>query len=285
MTMFRKAERRKAKARVGIAGPAGSGKTYSALKIAFGLGGKIAMIDTENGSGDLYAHLGDYDVLTLTAPFTPEKYIEGIKAAEAAGYDVLIIDSLSHAWAGEGGLLDAQGKIADSSGNSWTAWRKVTPRHNLLVETILQSKLHIIATMRSKMEYAQTEENGKKVVKKLGLAPIQRDGMEYEFTVFMDLSQEHLATATKDRTGLFDGQYFTPDESTGGRLLAWLEMGVDAPEPEEEKPILHLAAEPERKCSVCKCEITPGVETLSTRKYGKPLCLKCQKAEPVEKGA
>ena len=126
---FRKAERKQAKLRLGITGPAGSGKTYSALLIAFGLGGKIAMIDTENGSGDLYSHLGDYDICSLTAPFDVRKYLAVIAEAEKAGYDTLIIDSLSHAWSGEGGLLDMQGRIAASSksGNSYAAWREVTP--------------------------------------------------------------------------------------------------------------------------------------------------------------
>lgn len=233
MKMFRKAERCKAKLRLGITGPAGSGKTYSALQIAFGIGGKVAVIDTESGSADLYAHLGEYDVCTIEAPYTVQKYLAAIKAAEDAKYDVLIIDSLSHAWAGEGGLLDQQGKIADSGkGNSYTAWRQVTPWHNKLVDAILQSPCHIIATMRSKMEYVlSTNDKGKLEPKKVGMAPIQREGMEYEFTVVFDLSQNHVAAATKDRTSLFDGQIFTPSTDTGKMLLDWLESGADAPEP------------------------------------------------------
>jgi hypothetical protein len=278
---FVKAERKKAKLRLGIAGPAGSGKTYSALKIAFGIGGKVAMIDTENGSGDLYAHLGEYDVLTLQPPYTVDKYLEGIHAAEDAGYTTIIIDSLSHAWAGEGGLLDMQGKIADAGTNGFAAWRKVTPKHNALVEAMLQSKCHIIATMRAKTEYVlTTNEKGKQEPKKVGLAPVQRDGMEYEFTVFIDLSVEHLATTTKDRTGLFDGQYFKPDEKTGKQLLAWLEDGVEVPEPAPAPaPAPQPEATPINACSNCKIEITPGVATISTRKHGKPLCLKCQRAQ------
>jgi hypothetical protein len=289
---FRKAERKKAKARVGLSGPAGSGKTFSALEIAFGLGGPVALIDTENGSGDLYAHLGEYDVLTLQAPFTPEKYIEGIKAAEEAGYNVLVIDSLSHAWAGEGGILDIQGKITDASrsGNGYTAWRQVTPRQNAMVEAILQSKMHIIATMRSKTEYAlTTDDRGKQTPKKIGLAPVQRDGMEYEFTVFLDLSQEHIATASKDRTSLFDGQYFKPSRETGKQLLAWLEDGVEAPEPAptpaEEAPVQQEAAAAVDSpsddgvfiCSECAGPLTQGAFTISMRKYGRALCAKCQK--------
>lgn len=223
MMRFHKAERRKGRLRLGIAGPAGSGKTYSALLIAFGIGGRVAMIDTERGSGELYAHLGDYDVCPITPPFTPEKYIEAIRAAEAEGYSTIIIDSLSHAWTGEGGLLDLHGHLADRSGNSWTAWRKVTPKHNQLVEAMLQSPCHVIATMRSKMEYAQVTENGRTTVKKLGMSPIQRDGMEYEFTLFLDLDQEHVAAASKDRTSLFDGTFFRPTPDTGRILMEWLE--------------------------------------------------------------
>ena len=223
MMKFHKAQRRLSRLRLAIAGPAGSGKTYSALLIAFGLGGRVAMIDTERGSGELYAHLGDYDVCTITPPFEPEKYTTAIREAEKAGYDVIIIDSLSHAWAGEGGLLDLHGHLADRSGNSWSAWRKVTPKHNQLVEAMLQSPCHIIATMRSKMEYTQVSENGKTQVKKLGMNPIQRDGMEYEFTVFMDLDLDHVATVTKDRTSLFDGKFFKPTPETGKILIRWLQ--------------------------------------------------------------
>ncbi len=227
---FHRAQRQKAKLRLAIAGPAGSGKTYSALLIGFGLGGSIALIDTERGSGELYAHLGEYDVCSLEAPFTPEKYVEAIQSAEAAGYTTIIIDSLSHAWAGPGGVLDIHGYEVDKSksGNSWTAWRQVTPRHNDLVDAMLQSNCHVIATLRSKMEHVQTVENGKTVIKKVGMNPVQRDGMEYEFTTFIDMDQNHKASASKDRTGLFDGRVFKPTLETGGNLLQWLEVGAEA---------------------------------------------------------
>ncbi len=228
MSQFHKAERKRGKLRLAIAGPAGSGKTYSALLIAFGIGGRVAFIDTERGSGELYDHLGEYDACTLEAPFEPKKYVAAIRAAEEDGYDTIIIDSLTHAWAGTGGLLDRHGMIADKSGNSWSAWRMVTPQHNELVDALLQSSCHIIATMRSKMEYTQVEEGGKKSVKKLGMSPIQRDGMEYEFTVFMDIDQNHTASSTKDRTTLFDGQYFKPSKQTGRMLVEWLEKAPDA---------------------------------------------------------
>lgn len=223
---FRKAERKNAKLRLAITGPSGSGKTYSALLIALGIGGKIAMIDTENGSGDLYANLGDYDICALNAPYDVRRYLQLIHEAEQAKYDVLIIDSLSHAWAGEGGLLDMQSKVAaaSKSGNSYTAWRQVTPLHNKLVEAILASPCHVIATMRSKTEYLQTEnERGYKEIKKVGLAPVQREGMDYEFGTVFDLGTDHNATVSKDRTRLFDGQIFTITQETGKTLLKWLE--------------------------------------------------------------
>ena len=229
---FRKAERRKAKLRLGITGPAGSGKTMSALLIAGGLVGgdysKIGILDTENGSADLYVNstasgspIGEYNVLTLTPPFEAQKYISGIKMAEDAGLEVVILDSITHAWSGEGGFLEKQGRIADKSGNSWSAWRSVTPEHNRFIDAMLQSKIHVIATMRSKTEHVY--EGGK--VKKLGMAPVAREGMEYEFSVVFDMDQAHNATPTKDRTSLFDGKIFKPGIETGKTLLKWLEEG------------------------------------------------------------
>jgi hypothetical protein len=226
-----RATKRRAKLRLGMSGPAGSGKTYSALLIASGLGGRIGLIDTEHGSGDLYADLlpDGYDVLPLAPPFTPARYIEAIRTLEEAGMSTIIVDSLTHAWSGEGGSLDRQGKIADRSGNSWQAWRQVTPEHNALVEALLQSPCHIIATMRAKTEYVQErdERTGKQVVRKIGLAPIMRDGIEYEFTTFLELDVQHMAYVGKDRTRLFDGTIFKPDTDTGRRLIGWLDAGVD----------------------------------------------------------
>ena len=230
--MFRKAERRKAKLRLAITGPAGSGKTYGALLIAQGLGGRIAMIDTENGSGDLYADTCDYDVQTLTAPYSVQKYITAIHEAEEEGYDILIIDSLSHAWSGEGGLLDVHSQMTRSmkSGNSYAAWNRITPWHNRLIETMLSSKCHIIATMRTKTDYAMIQtEKGKTEIQKVGLAPVQRDGMDYEFTIVFDLSMEHSVTVSKDRTSLFDRQIFNISADTGKILKKWLETGADIP--------------------------------------------------------
>jgi hypothetical protein len=228
---IRKAERKKAKLRLGIAAPSGAGKTYSALLMAFGLGGKIGLIDTEHGSGDLYAHLGEYDVIGIEAPYTVAKYTQAIKAFEDAGYNTIIIDSLSHAWAGDGGLLDKQGKMADRGTNSFAAWRTITPEHNNLVDAMLRSPAHIIATMRAKQEYVlETNDKGKQQPKKVGMAPVQREGMEYEFTVMLDVDMQHIASASKDRTGLFDGQFFKISKETGKKLLEWLETGVAPPD-------------------------------------------------------
>jgi hypothetical protein len=243
--MIRRAQRSKAKLRLGIAAPSGAGKTYSALVIAFGLGGKVGLIDTEHGSGDLYSHLGEYDIIDISAPFAVQKYLNAIKEFESSGYSTIIIDSLSHAWAGDGGLLDKQGKIADSGkGNSFSAWRQITPEHNALVEAILASKCHVIATMRSKQEYVlERNEKGRQTPKKVGLAPVQRDGMEYEFTVFIDLDQQHNAQATKDRTTLFDGLIFKPSKKTGVTLLKWLDGGVEVKKEEPTKPKEELECE------------------------------------------
>lgn len=252
--MFQKAERKKAKLRLGICGTSGSGKTFSALLIAKGLGSKIAVVDTENHSAELYAGkegMPDYDVCILSPPYETEKYIKAIEDAEKAGYDVIILDSISHAWAGEGGLLDQQGKIADSGrGNSYTAWRNVTPKHNKFIEKMLSCNLHLIATMRSKTEYAlQTNDKGKQEPKKIGMAPIQREGMDYEFTSVFDMDINHNAIPSKDRTGLFDGKIFKPTTETGITLKTWLEEGIAPVAPEvtpdryPEEPPQHITLE------------------------------------------
>ncbi len=230
---FRKAQRSQSKLRIGLAGPSGAGKTMSALKLARGIvgpSGRIAMIDTERGSGDLYAHLTEYDIIGLTPPYAPKNYVEAIEAAEDAGYDIIIIDSLSHAWSDEGGLLDQADKLS-AGGNRFTAWASLTPQHRKLVNGMLNSDCHIIATVRSKQEYAmeKDEKTGKSSVKKLGMAPVQRDGMEYEFTVFMDIEQNHNAHTSKDRTDLFKDEVFTIDEKIGTRLIEWLHEGKPAP--------------------------------------------------------
>lgn len=253
MTMFKKAKRSLSKLRLAVQGPSGSGKTYGALMLAKGLGGKIAVIDTERGSASLYADLKgmpEFDVLNLDAPYTPEKYIEAIHAAENEGYDVLIVDSMTHEWDGQGGCLELIDQIARAKyrGNTWSAWSELTPRHRRFVDAMLQSKCHIIATMRSKTETVQTEnDKGKKVIQKLGMKAIQRDGMDYEFTVVFDLQADgHFATVSKDRTALFNDPIVL-SESVGAKIADWLKSAhkeevkpkkeaEEVSAPEEKKP-------------------------------------------------
>ncbi|MDD3293964.1 MAG: ATP-binding protein [Geobacteraceae bacterium] len=237
---FIRAQRKRAKARIGLVGPAGSGKSMSALKLAFGIvgpEGRIAVIDTEHGSASLYAHLCAYDVLELSAPFTAKKYLDAIKEAEERGYDILIIDSLSHAWAGPGGILEFVDNLVGVK-NKFTAWREATPQHNSLVEAMLQSPMHIIGTMRAKTEYVITEDDkGKKVPKKVGLAPVQRESMDYEFTLVFDIDRDkHIAIASKDRTSIFDGFCERLEISHGEAIRDWLDTGIEAPAPAAEQP-------------------------------------------------
>lgn len=221
---FQKATKNETRLRVGVSGAAGSGKTFSALKIAMGIGGRIAVIDTERKSASLYADKFDFDTVQIEPPYTPDKYIEAIKLAERSGYNTIIVDSLSHAWAGSGGLLDMHDAIQKSSkgGNSFTAWKEITPLQNKLLDTITGSTCHVIVTMRAKQDYVIENNSGRNQVRKVGLAPVQREGVEYEFSVYIELSQDHIGVATKDRTDLFDGKCFIPSEQTGQQLVEWL---------------------------------------------------------------
>lgn len=229
--IFQKAVRHKRKLRATIDGPTGSGKTYTALELATGLSktGKVLLLDTEYRSAELYADEFDFAHAPLEPPYTPSRYIEIIRAAR--DYDVLIIDSLSHAWEGKGGVLEMHGNVtaASSSKNSYTAWRDITPKHNDLIDAILAFPGHVITTMRSKMEYIMTEGgNGKKgEVKRVGMAPIQRAGTEYEFDLVLDMSAEgNFATVSKKRMAkLFNDGPFRPSRETGKLIREWLESG------------------------------------------------------------
>lgn len=225
---LRKATRRKAKIRLGLSAISGGGKTYSAILIAKGLCGdlsKVAIVDTENGSADLYAHLGDFNVLPLTAPFTPERYIEAIRSCEKAGMEVIIVDSISHEWDGKGGCLE----IVEQLGGKYQDWAKVTPRHQAFLDAILHSPCHMITTVRRKQDYEMTKDsNGKVKVEKSGLREITREGYEYELTVNLEMDTAHNATASKDRTGLFMGKpSFIPSEKTGETIATWCEQGEE----------------------------------------------------------
>ena len=234
MATFRRATKQQAKLRMALIGPSGSGKTYTALRIASHLGTRVAVIDTERGSASKYADKFSFDVLELDS-FHPQQYIDGIKAAEAEGYDVLIIDSLSHAWAGKDGALELVDKAAKrmQSGNTFAAWRDVTPLHNALVDAMLQSRLHLIVTMRAKTEYVveKDERTGKTVPRKVGLAPIQRDGLEYEFDVVADMDLDNNMIVSKSRCEALTGAVIAkPGEDVANILRAWLSDGAPAAE-------------------------------------------------------
>lgn len=244
---IRKAERKQAKLRVGISGPSGSGKTYSALLLARGLASdwdKILVIDSENGSAELYSDLGPYNVISLTAPFSPEKYIEAIKAGEEAGMEIIIIDSTSHEWEGSGGCLEINELLAKTKfrGNTWSAWSETTPRHQKFIAAIVTSTCHIVTTARSKTDTIQTKEGDRTTVKKVGMKEIQRDGFEYELTVNFNLDRDgHLAVASKDRTGLFISRDpFTINQKIGQELLAWNGAGKADPAAQKRAVIGHF---------------------------------------------
>lgn len=221
---LRQSERKKAKIKLALQGSAGSGKTYSSLLLAQGLTNgdfsKVAVIDTENGSADLYAHLGQYNVLTLAPPFTPENYIKAIEVCEKAGMEVIVLDSISQSWEE---LLDYHSSLA---GNSFTNWAKVTPRQNAFIDKILQCDAHVIATMRTKQDYVLNQKDGKFTPEKVGLKAVQRNDLDYEFTIVFDVDIKHFAVSSKDRTGLFmDKPEFKITSNTGKKILDWCNSG------------------------------------------------------------
>ena len=225
--MFKKATKAQAKARLLFSGASGSGKTTAALTVAAQLGKKIAFIDTEAGSASLYADRFDFDVLELSPPYSPERFIEAIEAAEGSGYDVVVIDSITHEWSGPGGCLDIKTKLGDR----FQDWAKVTPRHDRFIQSMMRSKCHVIATVRAKQGYSM-DERGK--VQKSGMDPQQRDGIDFEFTVCWNINAQHMAEAQKDRTRLFDGKPEVITAETGKRLAEWLNAGEAAPIEQEE---------------------------------------------------
>lgn len=223
---FQKATKRQARLRMALIGPSGSGKTFTALSIGQHLDGPLALVDTERGSASKYADLFQFDTLDLET-FGPLTYVEAIQAAAAAGYGTLVIDSLSHAWMGKGGALEQVDQISkrSQSGNSFAAWRDVTPQHNQLVDAILAAPLHVIATMRAKTEYVieKDERTGKSSPRKVGLAAVQRDGMEYEFDVVGDLDLDNGLTVSKTRCPQLTGVYVSkPGEDLAVVLRDWL---------------------------------------------------------------
>lgn len=226
MIQLKKATRKQVKLRLGLSAVSGGGKTMSALLLAYGMTNdwsKVAVIDTENGSASLYSHLGEFNTIDLEAPFSPERYIECIKACENAGMEVIIIDSITHEWDGKGGCLDIQ----NAAGGRYQDWAKVTPRHDAFINALLQSKCHIISSVRRKQDYEMTKDsNGKTKVEKAGLKEITREGFEYELTLNLNIEINHQATASKDRTGLFmDLPGFVITSETGKKLIEWCNNG------------------------------------------------------------
>lgn len=226
---LQKATRKQVKLRLGMSGASGFGKTYSALLLAHGMIGdwsKIAVIDTENGSAELYADLGDYNVLALQSPYTPERYIEAIKTCEDAGMELIIIDSITHEWDGKGGCLD----IHSDLGGQFAHWAKVTPRHNAFIQAILQSKCHIITTVRRKQDYDMVKnDKGRIEPVKVGTKEVTKDGFEYELTInFEFINDKHIVKASKDRTSMFANYpEFIITEETGKQIIEWCNSGVN----------------------------------------------------------
>ncbi len=223
--MFKRATKTRIRLRLALCGPSGAGKTMSSLAIASNLGQRIAVLDTERGSASRYADLFEFDVLELES-FHPTKYISAIKAAESAGYDVLIIDSLSHAWIGKDGALD----LVERARNSFAAWKDVRPLERALIDAMLGCKCHLIATMRTKTEWViEQNDKGKAEPRKVGTAPLQTSGIEYEFDVAGELNLQNTLTITKSRCPALSGQMFVqPGKQIADALKQWLDSGVPA---------------------------------------------------------
>ena len=238
----RKAQKQSVKLKMAIQGPSGSGKTEGALALAknFVPNAKILVVDTENESASLYADRYDFDTITLTAPYTSMRYCKAMNAAVDGGYDVLVVDSLTQQWDGEGGILRRKEEKDRSGGNSFANWSSFTPEHTAFIEFIKQLPIHTIVTMRTKQAYVlEKNDRGKETPRKVGLDPIQRDGTEYEYTIVFDVNMVHRATVSKNRTTLFTDNepidLLSPKVAT--EIRDWLSNGV--------APVAHAVVEPE----------------------------------------
>lgn len=262
MSLFAPATKATVKARIGLAGPTGSGKTYTALRLGAGLAGpdgKTAVIDTERGSASLYSDTFVFDVAVMNPPFQPAKYQRALDEAAHAGYEVLVIDSITHAWSGDGGILDIVDDEArrNQSGNKFAAWKVGSEQWRALLDAILGAPLHVIVTMRSKMDYVQEKDSrGRTEIRKVGMAPEARDGIEYEFTLVGDLDQAHRLLWSKSRiAALADRVVDRPGEALGTEIRAWLsddppqpDHGFSSPAPTPSAPI--SASEPDPSSEV-----------------------------------
>lgn len=229
---FSPASKEQAKARIALTGPTGSGKTYTALIVAGGLGKRVAVIDTERGSASKYADEFTFDTLQLTR-FEPSALIDALAVAAHAGYDALIVDSFSHFWSGTGGILEQVDNAAKrvGAGNSFAGWKEARPMERAMIDAVLAYPGHVIVTMRAKTEYVvDSDERGRKVPRKVGLKPDQRDGIEYEFDIVGELDQENTLVVSKSRAKSLSGMVIhAPDTRFAEVVLEWLDAGRPAP--------------------------------------------------------
>lgn len=286
--MFEKVTRKKAKLRLALTGVSGAGKTLSALYIAYGMTGdwsRIALIDTEHERARFYADrsdlgTGQFLYAPFPPPYSPERYKQLVaEGAKAVGSDgVVIIDSFSHAWNNEGGVLEIKDKIAEKPGkNSYTAWNEAGRYQNDLVNTILAVDCHTIVTMRSKMDYVMQEnDRGKMTPVKVGLAPVQRDDTEYEFDIVLDIARNHIATASKDTTFLDEfGKVITPE--LGSQLARWLDSGAEPLRCESCGRVI-MAQSCKRSSGQLYTRSVEEIINSSMKQLGKKLCFGCYSA-------
>lgn len=308
---FKKAVKEQAKLRLALCGLAGAGKSYSALAITSSMArmmrerghgeGRIAVIDSERGSASLYADKFEFDVCELEDTYSPLAYVEKIKEAERAGYDFIIADSISHAWAGKGGALDQKDQAAERGGNSWTAWRNVTPKHTALVDAMTGCRAHFIATMRVKMDHVQETVNGKTEIVKKGLGVVQRDGLEYEFTLVGDIDHSHTLKISKTRVDGIDigDQFERPGENFASRVYGWLTSGatprsriVEAPAAEPVVAALDdafaqflKAIEDSRdQAELDKAVTSPGKPAKGTPQYAQAMATYKAQQDKIQRG-
>lgn len=262
MSLFVKATRKKARLRLLVAGPSGSGKTTWALATATAVAGgkvtqsgpryitdipdgRVAVIDTEKGSASLYADQFNFDVMEFGAPYSPARLREAIESAAAAGYEAVIVDGLTPFWNGPGGVLEiVDAEAAKARNNTYAGWKAGTPAQNLLVQSLLDVPIHVIATVRSKQDYVlETDARGKQAPKKVGMAPVQRDGLEYEFTVAVEVDLDHAAVATKTRFPELADRLFRKSDTVafGAEVAALVTVGVEPARPEQLVEIQQLA--------------------------------------------